>query len=102
LPRHACTIELTAAARSARRQLPHGLRGNCGVRTCVQSTALRAPGAGARARAAAAAQVDRPSATAERCGHVESQLFDLFAQLGASEEQLDFPVLYASARQARP
>ena len=30
-----------------------------------------------------------------------SQLFDLFAQLGASEEQLDFPVLYASARQAR-
>jgi len=33
---------------------------------------------------------------------VESQLFDLFAQLGASEEQLDFPVLYASARQARP
>jgi hypothetical protein len=26
-------------------------------------------------------------------------LFDVFAQLGASEEQLDFPVLYASARQ---
>ena len=47
------------------------------------------------------AQVDRPSATEERCGQVASALFDLFAQLGASEEQLDFPVLYASARQAR-
>lgn len=46
-------------------------------------------------------QVDRPSATEERCGQVASQLFDLFAQLGASEEQLDFPVLYASARQVR-
>ncbi|KAK9827239.1 hypothetical protein WJX81_001716 [Elliptochloris bilobata] len=44
-------------------------------------------------------KVDRPSATEERCGQVASQLFDLFAQLGASEEQLDFPVLYASARQ---
>lgn len=45
------------------------------------------------------AQVDRLGATEERCGEVESSVFDLFAHLGASEEQLDFPVLYASARQ---
>ena len=30
---------------------------------------------------------------------MESAAFDVFAQLGASEEQLDFPVLYASARE---
>lgn len=46
-----------------------------------------------------ALQVDRPRVTPQRCGEVESQMFDLFAQLGASEEQLDFPVLYASARE---
>ncbi|KAK9808999.1 hypothetical protein WJX72_007651 [[Myrmecia] bisecta] len=44
-------------------------------------------------------KVDRPSVTEQRCTEVETQLFDLFAQLGASEEQLDFPVLYASARE---
>lgn len=44
-------------------------------------------------------QVDRESATPERCGAVESQLFDLFASLGATDEQLDFTVLYASAKQ---
>ncbi len=44
-------------------------------------------------------KVDRPAATAARCDAVASQLFDLFAALGASEEQLDFPVLYASAKQ---
>ena len=32
---------------------------------------------------------------------MESSIFDLFAHLGATEEQLDFPVLYASARQVR-
>ena len=46
-----------------------------------------------------ALQVDRQSATEQRCMEVESQIFDLFAQMGASDEQLDFPVLYASARQ---
>ena len=102
LPKHACLIERPGAARSARRRLPHRPRSARGACIRVKSSALRPPGARALARAAAAAQVDRPSATAERCGHVESQLFDLFAQLGASEEQLDFPVLYASARQARP
>lgn len=44
-------------------------------------------------------KVDRPTVTAERCGEVESMVFDLFANLGASEEQLDFPVLYASAKE---
>ena len=44
-------------------------------------------------------QVDRPSASSERCGQTASALFDLFASLGASDEQLDFPILYASAKQ---
>lgn len=44
-------------------------------------------------------KVDRPTVTAERCGEVESQIFDLFANLGATEEQLEFPVLYASAKE---
>lgn len=44
-------------------------------------------------------KVDRPSATPGRCGEVESAAFDVFAALGADDEQLDFPVLYASARQ---
>ncbi|CAL8470047.1 g9589 [Coccomyxa elongata] len=44
-------------------------------------------------------KVDRPGATKERCGEVESNIFDLFAQMGATEEQLDFQVLYASARE---
>ncbi|KAH7832943.1 hypothetical protein Vadar_001634 [Vaccinium darrowii] len=34
----------------------------------------------------------------ERCDEVESLVLDLFANLGAPEEQLDFPVLYASAK----
>jgi len=46
-------------------------------------------------------KVDRPAATQARCDAVTSQLFDLFAALGASDEQLDFPVLYASAKQVR-
>ncbi|ONI16869.1 hypothetical protein PRUPE_3G126400 [Prunus persica] len=41
-------------------------------------------------------KVDRP---ADMCNEVESLIFDLFANLGASEEQLDFPVLYASAKE---
>jgi GTP-binding protein len=44
-------------------------------------------------------QVDRVGATAQRCNEVESQIFDLFAQMGATDDQLDFPVLYASGRQ---
>ncbi len=39
-------------------------------------------------------KVDRPAA---RASWVLDQTFDLFDRLGASEEQLDFPVLYASA-----
>ena len=41
-------------------------------------------------------KVDRPSARAQ---WVLNQTFELFDKLGASEHQLDFPVLYASALQ---
>ncbi|KAL9243773.1 hypothetical protein vseg_017621 [Gypsophila vaccaria] len=44
-------------------------------------------------------KVDKPSVSEERCDEVESLVFDLFANLGATEEQLDFPVLYASAKE---
>src|SRR5919206_2064101 len=39
-------------------------------------------------------KVDRPGARAE---WVVNQTFELFDKLGATEEQLDFPVIYASA-----
>ena len=39
-------------------------------------------------------KIDRPSS---RPDWVINQVFDLFDQLGATEEQLDFPVIYASA-----
>ncbi len=38
-------------------------------------------------------KIDRPGA---RCDWVINQTFDLFDKLGASDEQLDFPVVYAS------
>jgi len=41
-------------------------------------------------------KVDRPSA---RPDWVINQVFDLFDRLGATEEQLDFPIVYASALQ---
>jgi len=40
-------------------------------------------------------KTDRPDA---RAHEVHSEVFDLFAALGASDEQLDFPALYASGR----
>ncbi|MDP5039171.1 MAG: translational GTPase TypA [Candidatus Gracilibacteria bacterium] len=40
-------------------------------------------------------KIDKPSA---RPDWVVDQLFDLFVQLGANDEQLDFPVCYAIAR----
>ena len=40
-------------------------------------------------------KVDKPDA---RPDEVHSEVFDLFASLDASEEQLDFPVLFASAK----
>lgn len=43
-------------------------------------------------------KVDRDSASPEQCGQVAANIFDLFVLLGASEEQLDFPLLYASGR----
>lgn len=44
-------------------------------------------------------KVDRPECSQSRCDAVASQLFDLFASLGADDRQLDFPVLYASSKQ---
>ena len=40
-------------------------------------------------------KMDRPQA---RAGAVVDEVLDLFIELGASEEQLDFPVIYANAR----
>ena len=41
-------------------------------------------------------KIDRPSA---RPVEVVNQTFDLFIQLGANDQQLDFPILYASAKE---
>src|SRR2546429_2350064 len=41
-------------------------------------------------------KVDRPDARATK---VLNEVFDLFAALDASEEQLDFPILYGSSRE---
>ena len=41
-------------------------------------------------------KVDRPE---QRVEEVHEEVFDLFAALGASDEQLDFPVLYASSKE---
>src|SRR5438128_1732103 len=40
-------------------------------------------------------QVDRPDARADA---VLNEVFDLFVELGADDETLDFPVIYASGR----
>ncbi|MFP3984180.1 MAG: translational GTPase TypA [Desulfurivibrionaceae bacterium] len=40
-------------------------------------------------------KIDKPAA---RCDWVVDQVFDLFVKLGASDDLLDFPVLYASAK----
>ena len=40
-------------------------------------------------------KIDKPAARPDR---VIDQLFDLFILLGASDEQADFPVIYASAK----
>src|SRR6476620_2713087 len=41
-------------------------------------------------------KIDRPDA---RVDHVVNAAFDLFVDLGASDEQADFPIIYACARQ---
>ena len=41
-------------------------------------------------------KVDRPDA---RPTEVVNEVFDLFAALDATDEQLDFPILYGSAKQ---
>lgn len=43
-------------------------------------------------------KVDRPGADEARCGEVESDVFDMLDTMGATEEQLDFPTLYCSAK----
>jgi GTP-binding protein len=40
-------------------------------------------------------KIDRPSA---RLGEVENEIFDMFVNLEASDEQIEYPVLYASGR----
>ena len=40
-------------------------------------------------------KIDKPAANPDR---VHNEVFELFAELGATEEQLDFPVVYAIAR----
>ena len=40
-------------------------------------------------------KIDKPTANPDR---VHNEVFDLFSELGADEEQLDFPVVYAIAR----
>ena len=40
-------------------------------------------------------KVDRESS---RVGEVENEIFDLFCSLEANDDQLDYPVIYASAR----
>jgi GTP-binding protein len=40
-------------------------------------------------------KIDRPDA---RCAEVLNEIYDLFIDLDAKEEQLDFPILYANAR----
>ena len=42
-------------------------------------------------------KVDRPDA---RATEVVNEVFDLFAALDATDEQLDFPILYGSAKLA--
>lgn len=41
-------------------------------------------------------KADRPTS---RAAQVESDLFDLFATLGATDDQMEYPLLYASAKQ---
>ena len=41
-------------------------------------------------------KIDRPAARIEK---VVDEVFDLFVELGANDEQLDFPIIYTSAKQ---
>jgi GTP-binding protein len=40
-------------------------------------------------------KVDRPSS---RCTEVENEIFDLFCNLDAPDESLEYPIYYASAK----
>ena len=81
-----------ARAVDGRRRAAAGRRG----RGPDAADALRhAQGAGARPEADRGGQQGRPPRRAP--DWVVNQTFDLFDKLGATEEQLDFPVIYASA-----
>ena len=41
-------------------------------------------------------KIDKPAA---RLGEVEDEIFELFLELGASDEQLEFPIIYSIAKQ---
>lgn len=41
-------------------------------------------------------KVDRPSS---RVDEVESEIFDLFCNLDASDDQLEYPTIYAAAKE---
>lgn len=41
-------------------------------------------------------KIDKPAA---RLGEVEDEIFELFMELGASDEQLDFPIIYSIGKQ---
>ena len=70
--------------------------GRCGRGPDAADALRHAQGAGAGPEAHRRGQQDRPPRRAARTGS-SNQTFDLFDKLGATDEQLDFPVIYASA-----
>lgn len=44
--------------------------------------------------------INKADRDSSRIGSVENQVFDLFASLDATDEQMDYPLVYASAREA--
>ena len=62
----------------------------------VLGKALEASGAAAKKVVVCINKADRPSARLD--GEVESEIFDLFALLGASDEQLEYRTFFSSAR----
>ena len=43
--------------------------------------------------------LNKSDRTDSRCEEVINEVFDLFIDLGASEKQLEFPILYSSGRE---
>ena len=93
-----------AAAAAAAVALPASVAP--GAAAAVALPASVAPGAAAAACAARHSTLRhgpflmQPCLTAQHCPtSLVAAVFDVFALLGASDDQLDFPVLYASARE---